>query len=384
MLKFNPDRLRSARLYEGYTIEELAKKTSVSKQAISQYENDNNDPSLETLMALMHTLDFPREYFYGEDEETRNVNTFFRSLFTTSKKERKAQEEKLKRLTQIYQAINKYVKFPKTNIPEITDDMINDIESLTMYLREYWSLGDEPISNMVYVLEKNGFIVTSLPTNTKKIDACSNLQVVKSEEKCIVVLGNDKRTAVRRQFDCTHELGHLVMHKWALDMETVTREKYKVIEKQADQFASSFLLPKEAFLNDLIYPNRIEYYIELKKKWKVSIQAMIIRAYNLDVLSYNQYQYLMRQVGARKWRTEEPLDDKIPIPEPTALNKAVNLIINHNVLTPREFLKEINMNQEKTELLLGLDKGTLSEKKEENDLIIELKTDKQDIQKVKA
>ncbi|MFS1511736.1 XRE family transcriptional regulator [Chengkuizengella sp. SCS-71B] len=375
MLKFNPDRLRSARLYEGYTIEELAKKTGVSKQAISQYENDNNDPSLETLMALMHTLDFPREYFYGKDEETRYVNTFFRSLFTTSKKERKAQEEKLKRLTQIYRVINKHVKFPKTNIPDISDNMINDIESLTMYLREYWGLGDEPISNMVYVLEKNGFIVTSLSTNTKKIDACSNLQVVKSEEKCIVVLGNDKRTAVRRQFDCAHELGHLIMHKWALDMETVTREEYKVIEKQADQFASSFLLPKEAFLNDLIKPKDINYYIELKKKWKISIQAMIIRAYHLDAINYNQYQYLMRKIGYEKWRTQEPLDDEIPIPEPTALNKAVNLIIDHNVLTPRQFLKEINMNQEKAELLLGLEKGTLSEIKEESDLVLELKTD---------
>ncbi|NDI34530.1 ImmA/IrrE family metallo-endopeptidase [Chengkuizengella sediminis] len=166
-----------------------------------------------------------------------------------------------------------------------------------------------------------------------------------------------------------------MMHKWALDMETISREEYKAIEKQADQFASSFLLPKEAFLNDLVYPNRIEYYIQLKKKWKVSIQAMIIRAYHLEAMSYNQYQYLMRQVGFKRWRTQEPLDDEIPIPEPTALNKAMNLIINNNVLTPRQFLKEINMNQEKTELLLGLDEGILSDKKEENDLVIELKAE---------
>ncbi|MDP5274010.1 ImmA/IrrE family metallo-endopeptidase [Chengkuizengella axinellae] len=225
--------------------------------------------------------------------------------------------------------LDEILKVGEFKTGDISDNMINDIESLTMYLREYWDLGNEPISNMVYVLEKNGFIVTSLPTNTKKVDACSNLQVVKSEEKCIVVLGNDKRTAVRRQFDCAHELGHLIMHKWALDMETISREEYKIIEKQADQFASSFLLPKEAFLNDLIKPNKIEYYIELKKKWKVSIQAMIIRAYHLDAISYNQYQYLMRQIGFHKWRTKEPLDDEIPIPEPTALNKAVNLIINH-------------------------------------------------------
>ena len=42
MLNFNGMRLRNARLYRGLTVEELANKVKVTKQAISLYENDKN------------------------------------------------------------------------------------------------------------------------------------------------------------------------------------------------------------------------------------------------------------------------------------------------------------------------------------------------------
>ncbi len=37
-----------------------------------------------------------------------------------------------------------------------------------------------------------------------------------------------------------------------------TREEFKEIEKEANNFASAFLLPKDAFKKDLIYPNKLE------------------------------------------------------------------------------------------------------------------------------
>ncbi|MDQ7860591.1 helix-turn-helix transcriptional regulator [Peribacillus frigoritolerans] len=62
--RFNPSRLKSARLYEGFTITDLSNLTSVSKQAISQFEHGKSQPSLETLFELMRVLNFPRDYFF--------------------------------------------------------------------------------------------------------------------------------------------------------------------------------------------------------------------------------------------------------------------------------------------------------------------------------
>ncbi|WP_205628910.1 helix-turn-helix domain-containing protein, partial [Acinetobacter baumannii] len=43
--RFNPNRLKFARLYEGMTTSELANHIGVSKQMISQYENGKSAPS---------------------------------------------------------------------------------------------------------------------------------------------------------------------------------------------------------------------------------------------------------------------------------------------------------------------------------------------------
>lgn len=374
---FNGDRLKAARVYRGKTIAELADEVSVSKQSISQYENGKANPSLETLMKLISTLGFPREYFYEKDNESIKIGTtYFRALLSTNKKDRLSQEEKTKILAKIYHTLNQFVQFPRINIPPRQEEL-NDIETIAQYTRNYWNLGVDPVSNMVYVLEKNGFIVTSFGTDTTSIDAFSQRQEVAGDEYFFIVLGSDKTSATRRQFDAAHELGHIMLHDWNTDLELISREEFRQMENEAHQFAASFLLPKEAFLKDLILPNNLDFYIELKKKWKVSISAMIVRAYQLKAINYNQYQYLMRQISKKGWRTKEPLDDVIQVSKPTVLKKAVEVLQSNGVLSGDQFMQQlsknnVSMNKDEVEVLLGLERGTLSESKQ-NAVVLSLR-----------
>lgn len=374
---FNGDRLKAARIYRGKTIAELADEVQVSKQSISQYENGKANPSLETLLKLISALGFPRDYFYEKDNKSIKVGTtYFRALLSTNKKDRLSQEEKTKILAKIYHTLNQFVQFPKINIPPIREG-INDIEKIAQATRDYWKLGTDPIPNMVYILEKNGFIVTSFGTDNANIDAFSQRQEVDGEEYFFIVLGSDKSSATRRQFDAAHELGHIMLHDWNADLELVSREEFRQMENEAHQFAASFLLPKEAFLKDLILPNNLDFYIELKKKWKVSISAMIVRAYQLKAINYNQYQYLMRQISKKGWRTKEPLDDVIQVSKPTVLRKAVDVIQSNGVLSGDQFMQQlsknnVSMNKDEVEILLGLDRGTLSEVKQ-NAVVLSLR-----------
>ena len=57
--KFYGERLRSARMYRGLTLTELAKRTEISKQSISLYENDNNTPDYMKVRLLASELNFP-------------------------------------------------------------------------------------------------------------------------------------------------------------------------------------------------------------------------------------------------------------------------------------------------------------------------------------
>jgi hypothetical protein len=124
----------------------------------------------------------------------------------------------------------------------------------------------------------------------------------------------------------------------------------------------------------------LKYYIELKKKWKVSISAMLIRANRLGVITDNQYQYLMKQMAINNWRKCEPLDNILIKQEPILLNKSIEILMQNNIFNPQELMDELAENQlsmkpEEVEMLLNLDKGTLSieQEKEQQALIITIK-----------
>lgn len=366
--KFNGDRLKSARIYRGKTISQIAEEIDVTKQAISQFEKGKSNPGFETLIKLTQNLDFPKEYFYEYDRENIKIgNTFFRAQASITKKEESAYSEKIMVFSKLYKFIEQYINFPKFNIPELIDDVESneEIEELAMNLRRYWGVGDKPIVNLVNLMEKNGFKITSFNTNNSKVDAFTQPQQNRlGDIEYFIALGNDKNSAVRRHFDLAHELGHIILHYWAEDTSALSKEEYKAIENQANEFASAFLLPKNSFLKDLIYPTNLEFYIELKKKWRVSIGAMMIRAYKLNAISYNQYQYMVKQASKKGWRTKEPLDDELKLPRPILIRKSIEMLIENDVFTKRRLVEEIHnssisISRNEIEFLLGLDKDYL-------------------------
>ncbi|KLE14798.1 XRE family transcriptional regulator [Clostridium sp. C8] len=375
-MEFNGERLKNARLYRGKTITDLADETGISKQAISQFENGKATPSIETLLKIMNVLKFPREYFRQVDEDI-TVNTFFRALLTTSKKEQLVQVTRTKTLAKIYEFLEEYIDFPEFKIPQIDIENI-DIEEITLELRDYWGLSVNPIVNIVNVMEKNGVVVSSFKTNESKIDAFTQIHKVHNVDRPFVVVGDDKESAVRRQFSMAHELGHIILHNSSIEVDELGREEYKMMEEEANNFAAAFLLPKESFLADVMqYPNKLEFYVELKRKWKVSISAMIIRAFKLNAITHNQYQYLMKQLSKKGWRVKEPLDDLIVTPKPALLKKSIDMLITNDVMNETEIVNELAnygmaLDTDDIEMLLSLDKGKLTSKNN-NNIVINLK-----------
>lgn len=365
---FNGARLQSARKYRGMTITELADSIEVTKQSISQFENGQISPQFDTLMKILNVLKFPREYFYEEDgTEIKLGNTYFRALSKMSKKEESIQKEKTKIVGKLFNFLNEYIEFPGLNLPEFDEGL--SIEEKALALREYWGLGEEPITDIIYLLEKNGIIVTSITTNSDNIDAFSQQQNINGQKRFIVVLGNDKFSATRRQFSAAHELAHIVLHDGFLELDNMTREEIRSMEDEAHAFAAAFLLPKNAFSNDIkLYPTNLDYYKQLKKKWRTSISAMLVRANHLEILSYSSYQAIIKKMGRLGWRTEEPLDDTLVMSKPTVLSRAIDIMLDNDILDEAGIVRELSASglslpSEEIEILLGLDEGKLEHKK---------------------
>lgn len=376
--KFNGERLRNARIYNGISLTDLADQADIKKQSISLYENGKNTPDYERVRVLSRILGFPVDYFFQEDKiKTYTETTYFRSQATATKKDRAAQSIKLEFVAQMYEVLWNYIDFPVYKDPRIefigfddpldceSQEAIDEIEVAANKVRECWGIHGGPIKDLQYVLEQNGILVTGFPTNADKIDAFSQRTIVdKADVFLIAVALGSQNSECRIRFDMAHELGHIVLHPWSEDIESLFKDEFKARERQANMFASAFLLPKDSFLRDVLqYPTDLQYYRFLKKKWKVSIQAMIVRARQLNAISPSQYQYMFRQVSKNGWRIKEP-DDNPGVLNESIFQGAIDLLYENKILSARTLLEDFKCNgvsfyPSMIEELLHLKSGTL-------------------------
>lgn len=388
---FNGKRLKNARLFRGLTLTQLAKNTDISKQSLSLYENEKNIPEHTRVRSMASALNFPYEFFFQNDIwETVTDVTYFRSLASATKMNRTAQTIKLEYVAKIYEVLLNYIDFPRLNLPEVSFDGSDDefdekqikdtqqqIEVIAQRLREHWEIGDAPIKNLQFLLEKNGIIITGFNTQESKIDAFSQRTTVDNGDVYFIAVALGQRPEGRINFDLAHELGHILLHPWSENLELIPKEEFKAREKQANMFASAFLLPKDSFGKEVqAYPTDLEYYQFLKKKWKVSIQAMAYRTHQLGIITDNQFQYMMRQISKNGWRTKEPGDTPYSLNE-NIFQGAIDLLVEEKILKPVSIMRLLKQNKitlyrEDLEEILHLREGTLFAK-EADQKIIQLK-----------
>lgn len=376
--KFNGQRLKEALQFREKKMTELADETGISKQSLSLYANGGNVPPFDNVIKIARVLEFPTDFFMSEDLCTVSTgNTYFRSQASATKKSRNAQKIKLEYVSKMYEVILNYMNVPELNLPDTTginipDDIadvdseqaIKEIEKLSKLVREYWNLGNGPIENLQYVLQSNGIIVTGFRDVDIGIDAFSQQITIDGKMVYIIALSIGTKPIERLRFDMAHELGHILMHTWGEDNEEISKDEFNVREKQANMFASALLLPKETFSKSIsAYPTNIDYYLALKKKWKVSMQAMMYRTRQLDIISANQFQYMMRIMSKNRYRTHEPGDKPGEIGD-TIFQAALDMLFEGGYLTVRDLLKEfgrygIYLSQSDLENLMYLREGTL-------------------------
>jgi Zn-dependent peptidase ImmA (M78 family) len=134
----------------------------------------------------------------------------------------------------------------------------------------------------------------------------------------------------------------------------------KKIEAEADMFAGAFLLPRASFPNE-VYTLRLDAFVDLKRRWLTSIQAMVHRCADLGLATADQSLNLYKQISFRKWRTNEPLDDPaiLPIEQPRLLKRAVEMVLEAGKKHPDEIAADLGLNRDIIEQLCNLSPNTL-------------------------
>ena len=377
--KFKGQRLKEALQFRGMRMTELAKQSDISKQSLSLYANGENIPPYENVVKIANALEFPFDFFMTEDLcSTTTNNTYFRSQASASKLTQNAQELKLEYVAKLYEVLLNYVDFPERNLPPVffrgsdnlldadSDNVLEQIEFIANTARKHWMIGMGPIDNMQYLLESNGIIVTGFRNVNERIDAFSQRVNIQNRGTVfIVALAIGEKPDVRLRFDMAHELGHILMHNWDDSNDSLSKDEFNALEKQANIFASAFLLPRETFGKEVApYATNVEFYRSLRKKWGVSMQAMMYRARQLKLITANQFQYMMRTVSAKGWRLREPGDSPGQL-NSTIFQGAIDLLLDGNYLNVKQLMQAFHeygivLSQGDLEDIMGLKQGTLA------------------------
>lgn len=356
-------RLREAREARGLTLVALHDLVGVSAQSLSQYEAGRSSPSPHVLERISVAVNMPEHFFLLPERETRPSTIFARSMSSATKTARTRAERRFEWLRDVASYLSEFVAFPTPNFPDLglPDDPLllsdDEIEEAADAARRHWGMRDDPIANMVLLLENNGAIIARDKLGAETLDGLSEFVV--EDGRPYIIVGTDKGSPVRWRFDAAHELGHMVLHANVAPEQLLRPETFKRIEEQAHRFAAAFLLPLASFGDDLSAVN-LDAFRALKAKWKVSISAMIIRARHAGFLSEQTERSLWVNYSRRGWRRIEPYDETMQPEEPRLLRRAFDLVLSEGAQTPEDVLSRVALHANDVEALCGLPNGYLA------------------------
>jgi Zn-dependent peptidase ImmA (M78 family) len=274
----------------GLTKIDLAQRISVTTRTTSKYETEGAPASAAP--ALSAALDFPTGYFARTDPPVfaaSQVN--FRAARRANARQRDAAIAAGVHGIEIDRWISGRFILPALDMPPLC---ATDAREAAQLLRNMWGLGTKPLPNLVQLCESRGIRVYSLSPFADAVDAYS----IWYDEVPYIFLAR-RKTPERIRFDLAHELGHLVLHS-AEPADTAAQER------EADAFASEFLIPTGAVAEYLTHNPSVEEILVVRNQFKVSAIALAYAAHKAGRMTDWAYRQTCIELSQRGFRTYEP------------------------------------------------------------------------------
>ncbi len=279
-LAANLKRLRGARKMSQQALSDVS---GVSLPAIKNIEGQRSTPRANTLMQLSQALDVRFQEFF------RPASTLKRVRFR-SKKHIATREQILSNVARwlddysgLEEILGDRPSYVLESINASKPERRNPV-SLAARARVAFELDpDEPIHDICGLLEHAGVKLNQYPFSS---DTFFGLSVGPDDGGPAIVVNTWGRISAERQiFSAAHELGHLIMHLGSFDADDESEDKKE--EKEADLFASHFLMPKEGCdreweeTSGLPFPDRV---MKVKRIFRVSYKTVLFRLIEKDAV----------------------------------------------------------------------------------------------------
>ena len=370
---FIGENLANLRIMHGYSRKQLSDILDVTEQAVWQYENNYTSPKMQVINQLKDIFKVKNKYFYNEDilqnyfipENISITNIAYRSKVMNVISKTQAEAKHVEYLDSFVNYVTAHLTLPTKKIIQLRDEVIHyvnntqddrdtQINKIAKQARLKLDLHPDHNDRLMFLIEKSGVFIFEKAIG-EEIDAYS---LWTQQDRPFIILGNLKRSAVRRNFDIAHELGHLLLH-YKIEFTHLTRKEHKAIENEANRFAGAFLLPEEAFLEDMNSIASItnpDAYIDLKEKCKTSLQVLGYRAMHLGLLDAKKHRNFYANLHRKSYLKREPLDETLPIQKPQKVKTIIDFISNEKIINIHEMLeKDWKVEIEFLHLLTGID-----------------------------
>lgn len=290
---FNPTRLALARRRRRMTARALAEATGINPVTLSRLEAGKHEPEAKTVALLAEKLRFDIGFFMQDSlDELPADAASFRSMSAMTAKERDAALAAGAFGYALLDWVEARFNLPDQQLIDLRHE--SDPESAALTLRQQWGLGEQPVPNMLRLLESKGVRALSLAENTKTVDAFSCWR-----NSTPYIFLNTFKSAEHSRFDAAHELGHLVLHKHG-------GPSGRDAEIEANAFASAFLMPRMDVKSRVPFVGTLDDIVRAKRRWGVSAAALNYRLHKVGVTTEWQNRTFCIQINQRGYRILEP------------------------------------------------------------------------------
>lgn len=313
MDRYNPSMLALAREWRQVTQSELASRLSITQGKLSKMESGVLPISDEMASRVSAELACPISFFEQTDQlYGPGVGELYH---------RKRHSASKKLMQNLYAGINvrrmhvdRLLRGAEAIDCKIFDHDIDEYDGradeIARMVRAEWTLEYGPIKNVTESIEQAGGIIIPCDFGTRLIDGMSRW--VPGLPPLFFI--NKDLPPDRWRFTLCHELAHLIMH----------RTPNLNMERQANEFAAEFLMPKDqirSMLNDVNLPQ----LIRLKEHWRVAMSALLKRTEDLGKITSRQARYLWMRMSATGMKAHEPFEHLVPVEQTSTLRDLIRV-----------------------------------------------------------
>lgn len=305
----NHRQLTFARELRGFSQTDLSSSIKgLSQSNLSKFEKGLSILSEDIQKKIIDFLNFPVEFFDRKiNSSIENGN--YRKKASITKSDVLKFENKCKLLGYIIDEMSESIVWPEFKLIPLNIEEGYAPNYIANYNRKILKIKkDEPVKDICLLLESNGIIVYEM-TALDKFDGISFF----TDKGFPIIVVNKSFPNDRKRFTIAHELGHILLHNESNFPVSQYRDE-KTKEKEANEFASEFLMPENDIKNSLrgVTLNDVA---KLKSYWLTSMGSILRRAKDLKCINDDRYRYFMIEMSRNGFNRREPVEVVIDSPQ---------------------------------------------------------------------